>query len=111
MADLYVAKRITKVSVGNPTGNRVARVLFAGDPVPEGVAEEQLKRLVERGHIAKVESASEVSLPEGDPADSWTVPQLKLYAEQNSIDIAGAKNKPEVLAAIAAAKGNPPAGE
>lgn len=112
MGQRYTVKsRVVKATVGAAGGNRVARVLFEGDPVPEGVDDEQIKRLLERGLIAKADSSDEMNLPEGEPTDKWTGPQLKLYAEQNSIDLAGARNKPEVLAAIATAKGNPPAGE
>ena len=42
------------------------------------------------------------------PDSSWTVPELKAHAEAKSIDLDGAKKKPEILAAIAAFV--PPAG-
>lgn len=102
MSAQHIAKaRVVKVAVGSDSGNRVARILFAGDIVPEGVADEQIERLLERGLIEKVES-DEVELPEGDPNDKWTGPQLKKYATDNGIDIGAAKNKADVLAAIAA---------
>lgn len=106
MSTQHIAKtRVVKVAVGSDSGNRVARILFAGDIVPDGVDDEQLTRLVERGLIEKVE-AEEEDLPEGDPTDKWTGPQLKRYATDNGIDIGTAKNKADVLAAIAAHSAN-----
>lgn len=101
MAQYAAKSRVVKVAVGSANGNRVARILFAGDIVPDGVDEEQIERLVKRGLIEKVETG-EVELPEGDPTEKWSGPQLKRYATDNGIDIGAAKNKTEVLAAIAA---------
>lgn len=111
----HIAKaRVVKVSVGSDTGNRVARILFAGDVVPDGVAGEQLARLVERGLIEKVaEESTEVEVPEGAPAEKWTSPQLKKYAEIHGVDLGTAKNKPDVFAIVAehAAKQSATAGD
>lgn len=111
----HIAKaRVVKVAVGSDRGHRVARILFAGDIVPDGVADEQLARLLERGLIEKVaEESTEVELPEGAPTERWTAPQLKKYAETHSVDLGGAKNKPEVLAIVVehAAKQSAPAGD
>ncbi|QCQ91737.1 hypothetical protein [Rhodococcus sp. SGAir0479] len=41
-------------------------------------------------------------IPEGAPNDKWKVPALKAYAGREGIDLDGAKNKDEILAAIAA---------
>ncbi|MFE7198508.1 hypothetical protein [Microbacterium oxydans] len=46
---------VVKVSIGSPSGNRVAQFVQRGDLVPGGVAEEQLEHLVSRGLIKAVE--------------------------------------------------------
>ncbi|MDY0830740.1 hypothetical protein SK224_16515 [Microbacterium sp. BG28] len=112
MSVQHIAKaRVVKVAVGAATGNRLARVLFAGDPVPENVDDEQIKRLLDRGLIEPItDESNEAELPEGDPTDRWSVPQLKQYAGNKGIDLGAAKKKDELLAAIAAAaQPTPPA--
>ncbi len=49
-----------------------------------------------RGEISEVEDAD----GEGDGFDTFTVPELKKYATDESIDLGTAKTKPEILAAI-----------
>lgn len=44
-----------------------------------------------------------VSLPEGEPSESWTVVQLKEYAAREEISLAGADKKADILAAVRAA--------
>ena len=39
--------------------------------------------------------------PEGDITEEWTVKQLKAYAKSENIDLGDAKNKTEILAALA----------
>lgn len=100
-----------KVSIGGAGGNRVAALLRHGDVVPVGVAEEQLKRLEDRGLIKAVEvkdtspeqSEQDVDIPEGDPSEEWTAKQLDAYAASKGIDLGTGKNKAEKVAAIAAA--------
>lgn len=43
----------------------------------------------------------ETTIPDGDPTDKWSVAELKAYAAREGIELAGAKNKPEYLKAIA----------
>ena len=105
MATIHIVTgKVIKVSIGGKTGNRVAHILSEGDVVPEGVDAEQLKRLEERGLIKKAKSAEgqtgDITVPEGDPVDSWTVPQLELFAKNKSIDLTGAGNKGEKFTAI-----------
>lgn len=50
----YVASGTVKVSIGSAAGNRVARILRDGDVIPEGVDEETLARLFDRGLIVEV---------------------------------------------------------
>ncbi|WP_198410831.1 hypothetical protein [Microbacterium halophytorum] len=55
MADQYEVKaNVVKVAVGDPAGNRVARILRRGAIVPDGVDESTLKSLAGRRLIAKV---------------------------------------------------------
>ncbi len=53
-----------------------------------------------RGEISEVEDAD--GEDDGDGFDAFTVPELKQYAIDKSIDLGTAKNKPEILAAIRA---------
>lgn len=39
-----------------------------------------------------------------DPSDNWTVPQLRDYAEQAHIDLAGATTKADIVSAIDSAR-------
>jgi hypothetical protein len=55
MVTLYKAKAsVVKVSVGPGTGNRVARIIHRGGIIPEGIEQEQIKRLEKLGLIEKV---------------------------------------------------------
>lgn len=51
-----------------------------------------------------------VEVPDGEPAKSWTKPQLVAWAEAHDVDLAGASTKDDVLAVISAGtKSTPPA--
>lgn len=93
-----VTASAVKVSIGAAGGNRVASLLRRGDVLPEGVDEDQLKRLTARKLIEKVKG--EVELPDGDPTESWTVAQLDKLAKDKGIDLGDAKTKPEKLEKI-----------
>lgn len=97
MAHIVKAAAV-KISIGGASGNRVAALLRRGDILPDGIAEEQLKRLTDRGLIEK--QKGEVELPDGKPTDAWTVPQLEKYAKDNNIDLGESKAKPEKLEKI-----------
>lgn len=49
-----------------------------------------------------VEAKAKVDIPDGEPSDSWTVAQLKAYAAEHDVDLGDAKNKPDILAVLAA---------
>jgi hypothetical protein len=56
MSTLHIATAaVVKVSIGSPTGNRVAQFVQRGGIVPDGVAEDQLERLIARGLIEVLE--------------------------------------------------------
>lgn len=78
--------------------------LYDGQPVPANVPAAEVKRLVDGGFLAAAEDTDEQPFPEGDPAESWKVDQLKAFAAADGIDLGDAKNKADILAAIAAAK-------
>ncbi len=50
-----------------------------------------------------VKAAEEVAIPEGNPEDAWTVPQIDAYAAREAIDFGDATTKPKKLEVIAAA--------
>ena len=66
----------------------------------EKLAPGLLAYLEGRGY--KVETETEV--PEGAPAESWTVPQLTAWAKAHDVDLGGAKTKPEIVAVVVPAK-------
>ncbi|MGD9607397.1 MAG: hypothetical protein AB7V10_07945 [Leucobacter sp.] len=104
---LYIAAAtVVKVSVGPATGHRIAQIVRRGDVLPQGVDQELLDKLEKRGLITLVETEDEaVEIPEGDPTADWKRDQLEAYAAAKGIDVSKAKNKPEVLEALAAAAG------
>lgn len=67
------------------------------------ISDEARTVLVEHG-FAIEDGKAPVTIPEGDPAESWTVDQLKAYAEREKLPLGDAKKKDEFLAAIAKAK-------
>jgi hypothetical protein len=53
---------VVKVSVGSPTGNRIAHIIRQGDVLPEGVDDLIIARLVNVGLIEELPSADEVAV-------------------------------------------------
>lgn len=117
------AATVVKVSIGSPDGNRIARIIRAGAPVPEGVDPSLLESLHQRGLIEPVEvdtddqdvDVDEHMVFEGPPVKSANRKTWDAFALQAGLTpeiIAGLK-KPElmqissdpdlVLAALAAA--------
>lgn len=79
--------------------------LYRGAPVPAHLAEKEVARLVEGGFVEEVKAAEpEREYPEGEPAEAWKGDQLKAYARDNKIDLGGATNKADMVAAIEASK-------
>jgi len=66
------------------------------------ISDEARAVLVEHGFTIDDGKAPAV-IPDGDPVESWTVDQLKAYAERESIDLGDAKKKDDLLSAIAKA--------
>ncbi|WP_454728991.1 hypothetical protein [Cellulosimicrobium protaetiae] len=101
----------TKIT--SPIQGHTARSTFG--PVTlefrDGVAETSdklsaglLAYLEGRGYKVQVET----EVPDGAPAESWTVPQLTAWAKAKGVDLGGAKTKPEILAAVIAPKNPTP---
>lgn len=118
-----VTGALVKVSIGSPSGNRVARLVRRGDVVPDGVAEEQLQHLIDRGLIAEVEiSEAEEETPRTvfsqqdiDDAVKAAVDAKDAELEQARTDLQAKEAELEqATAALDAAKaeaGKAPAGE
>jgi hypothetical protein len=49
----------------------------------------------------------EPTFPDGEPAESWKVDELRAFARQHDVDLKGATKKAEILAAIVDAKQPP----
>lgn len=47
--------------------------------------------------------------PDGEPSETWKSDELKAYAEDKGVDLEKAKNKAEMVTAIAAAANTTPA--
>lgn len=50
------------------------------------------------GRRYTVETTTDV--PEGSPAESWTVPQLTAWAKAHDVDLGGAKTKADIVAVV-----------
>jgi len=119
MAAYVVVARAVQFIVGSR-----GFLLERGAAVPEGVDEAVLERLVSRNFIAEVETDEEIEdggqgEPAGEPEDvdleKFTKAQLVELADDEGVDLAGAKTNAEMVAAIVAARDNatiekPPAG-
>ena len=99
--------RVTGGAVVLPTKDGSERYLYTGAPVDEDAfTEAGIQHAVSVGLITETVAAStqeQVTLPEGDPTEKWTAPQLKKFAADNGIELGEAKKKDEVWSVIAAA--------
>ncbi|WP_280449962.1 hypothetical protein [Nocardia brasiliensis] len=85
------------VHVHDDKGN--SRVYGPGDDVPADVAK----------RITNPDAWESDDEGDGEPSESWTVADLKAYAEQREIDLGDATKKADILAAIQAADDDNPA--
>lgn len=74
-----VTTAVVKVSIGDVTGNRVARFVYRDGIVPEGVSKDQLDRLAARGLIEPVKVPTTEELEAQAAADA-TASQAELEA-------------------------------
>ncbi|GAB2646298.1 hypothetical protein GCM10027169_13100 [Gordonia jinhuaensis] len=77
----------------------------AGVDFVEGVGDTDDENAIayfERQGYEVSKAKAKVDIPDGEPSDSWTVAQLKAYAAEHDVDLGDAKNKPDILAVLAA---------
>ena len=99
MGTYIAAARSVKVAVGPSSGNRVVQIIDEGAVLPAGVEQDQIDRLVRRGLVKAVDTDPEI--PDGEPSASWSIKQLKAFADREGIDLDGARSKQQLLAALA----------
>ena len=79
---------------------------YEGATVPDGYDKANLEGLAGAGLVSEIVPESDadadasVEVPEGDPSETWTVKQLKAFADAKGIDLGDAKSKGDVLAAV-----------
>ena len=106
--------KVKAAAVVLPTEDGSERYLYrSGAILPtRGFTVEGLKHAASLGLIEKAElpksddeqsNGAGESKPEGEPSEKWTKDQLEAYAAEKQVDIASAKNKADLVAAIAAA--------
>lgn len=67
------------------------------------VGAERADQWREQGWCDPDQAPAEDAVPAGAPDATWTIAQLRAHAEQHGVDVAAAKKKDEILAALAAA--------
>ena len=81
--------------------------LYEGTPVPSSIPDKEVTRLKKLGVLGDAEQTdSGPAYPDGDPAKSWTVNQLKAYAADNQIDLGDATLKDDVYAKVTGTTGD-----
>lgn len=94
------AAAYVKVEIGPADGNRVARIVRRGNPIPDGVDPAKLSELEDLGLIERV-----TVVPEPDPAAAAAAVAAKAEADEKAKAEAAAKAEAEAKAkADAAAK-------
>lgn len=91
-------------------GRQVYR--YAGDLLPEGLADGEVDRLLEGGFVEEVPDQVDETEPEPvdehvedeKPLDKLTTAQLKELAAAEGVDLSNAKTNADRVAAIAAAR-------
>lgn len=91
-----MARRLAKNVVLRNPDTGAPTTLLAGDDVPSWAS----KLVTNPKALAAEGDGDEPEFPEGDPADSWKVPQLKAYAAANGVDLGEATKKADILAVL-----------
>lgn len=95
----YIAKApVVKVSIGAAEGNRVARILREGTPIPDGVTDEQLKSLVDRGLIVEAPPTEEELAAAAEAKKQAAAATAKAKADAKAKAEAEAKARAEAAA-------------
>lgn len=94
--------RITK-NTFEPGGKKTPSIYLKGEV--KDLTDEAADELIEKGAAEEVKPEKPAK-PEksATPDDTWTVPELKRYAEEKKIDLTSATKKDEILTAITAAQ-------
>jgi len=79
-------------------GEGDSRVFGPDDDVPADMA-----KLITNPAVWADDSAAAA---DSEPSESWTVPQLRAYAEERQIDLGDATKKADILAALTEADGS-----
>lgn len=77
----------------------------AAEPFPDPVPRTWLGTDLLPDDVVEFKSAKAdppVDIPEGEPTEKWTVPQIDAYAAKHEVDLGGASKKDEKLALIVA---------
>lgn len=105
MSKLYVASApVVKVAVGPANGNRVARIIKRGGVIPEGVDQDKLDQLEQRGLIEALSDPEDTAAAE---AEATAAAKAKAAAEAKAAADAKAAGEAEAKAKAAAAKTTP----
>lgn len=80
----------------NPLPDPVPKRWLGTDLLPPGVKKASAKS------TEKTSDPKAVEIPEGEPTEAWTVPQIDKYAEVNEVDLGDVKKKDEKLPLIVA---------
>lgn len=91
---------VSAVLVVAKTSHGTLRYFYQGATLSEDIPEDEVKRLFDEGFLAEKPDEADDSEDDEGPRDKWTVPKLKAYAEQHSIDLGDATKKADILAAI-----------
>ncbi|MEU9515915.1 hypothetical protein [Micromonospora sp. NPDC048169] len=72
---------------------------------PDDLVPERFAKLITNPAAWAAEPEPEVDL-DGEPSESWTVAQLRAYADQYGVELGEATKKADILAVLAAGDGN-----
>lgn len=77
-------------------------VLHEADSTPPAEVAKQITNPKAWGGDAPADESDAPKYPEGEPSEDWTHDQLDAYAADKSVDLTGAKNKADKVAAAKA---------
>lgn len=93
-----VSAPLVYLKVPGVGGGYVSSTFYAGSPVPGNVDAASLQHHIDNGQVEEIAAPKiEPAFPEGEPDESWTVPQLKAYAGYRGVDLADSKSKADIL--------------
>lgn len=90
---VYAEKDYVQVGyegASEPLPDAVPKTWLSTDLLPDGVVEFK----------ASTKADAPVEIPDGEPTEKWTVPQIELYGTEHDVDLASASKKDEKLALI-----------